>query len=704
MWRRIKSLGCFLMLAAAPWFLVAENEPSYQITVRTSHPWRPPFGLKRVGQPFTAIIESSVAARNSNYVLTVLQHGKEVGLHPVNFTAQPPFSATITINEYGDEVVLSAGKTNETGRIELARQLIRIPKAELDAVALPDGITNPVDLGTILVPHGWLLLGPGQGGRLDIAAICRDRDEPEAHVRAFFQSAPDREATAAVALLKGRTKGMALRLPEPSKSLDRDVLHVVLIAGRGEVLAEKSIAVMLVQKPPRWPRFGATYTKLRYDAPISVRDPRTGTFSSLKYEDGWAPALQDVVVSLPNGSRFVFWRGSSYIPFWAGKYNTGACYEWAEVVSGLKDAVDCVEPLMDKELRYGRVEIIESTAACVHVRWTYQSTDLHYKVWGDEAVEDYYFYPDGFGTRVLTLKSDPANDYELSEFIILTPQGAYPFEVLPETLVDSIGLDGRKWSFRFPFRPEESDRMRQAMTPPTIYRLRLNKQDFAAAIYFNPRDRQFPEVIFAPFSDRGQIVTPCYWGSHWPLARGNATGNAIDERILLTPCHNSVISWARIKPEPIQAAERVGLDAQGKSKLLSFRRWVWLIGMSSASDLELGMWATSFASPPSLEVQGGRLDFDSYDARRRALRLRVQKPIVTIKVKPQIECVNPVFELADAPEGPLTITRDGLRIRPDQYAWDGRTLWLKATIEEPSEFRLEFTSMPLHRGLVPGQP
>ena len=150
----------------------------------------------------------------------------------------------------------------------------------------------------------------------------------------------------------------------------------------------------------------------------------------------WSPS--------PTAPRFVFWRGSSYIPFWAGKHNTGACYEWAEIITRLKDAVDCVEPLMDKELRYGRVEIVESTAARVHVRWTYQSTDLHYKVWGDEAVEDYYFYPDGFGTRVLTLKSDPATDYELSEFIILTPQGTYPFEVLPETLVDMIGLDGRR--------------------------------------------------------------------------------------------------------------------------------------------------------------------------------------------------------------------------------------------------------------------
>ena len=45
-----------------------------------------------------------------------------------------------------------------------------------------------------------------------------------------------------------------------------------------------------------------------------------------------------------------------------------------------------------------------------------------------------------------------------------------------------------------------------------------------------PGEPKPPAVIFGPFSDRGQIVTPCYWGSHWPLARGNATGSTIDDR------------------------------------------------------------------------------------------------------------------------------------------------------------------------------
>ena len=240
----------------------------------------------------------------------------------------------------------------------------------------------------------------------------------------------------------------------------------------------------------------------------------------------------------PNGARFVFWRGSSYIPFWAGRHNTGACYEWAEIISQPEGAVDCVEPLMDKELRYSRVEIVESTAARVHVRWSYQSTDFNYKVWGDAAVEDYYFYPDGFGTRVVNLKADPKNDYELSEFIILTPQGGLSLRCL-------AGRPGRR---PVPRRPEACDsgsrtpsarrrdsRDRETAGVPAIYRLRLNKEEELAAVYFNPNETKLPPVVFAPFFD----------GARWSLrATGGATGRwrgetrpgrTIDDRIHFTP-------------------------------------------------------------------------------------------------------------------------------------------------------------------------
>jgi hypothetical protein len=560
---------------------------------------------------------------------------------------------------------------------------------EAEAIARPDEVVNPVDLGTVLVPSGWLLLGPGQTATLDVAALGRSGDVPGARVRAWFGSDPGRAAAEPIALRNRVRDECRLRLPPAPPGRDRDTLQVV-IDDAGRELWKKDIPVMLVRDPPQRPAFGATYERLRYDAPISVRDPKTGAYSSLPYEDGWPRELRDVVVALPNGARFVFWRGSSYIPFWAGKFNTGACYEWAEMISRPKDVVDCVEPLMDKELKYGHVGIIESTPVRVHVRWRYQSTDLVYKVWGDEAVEDYYFYPDGFGTRVVNLKSDPANEYELSEFIVLTPQDAYPFAVLPENLVDALYLDGRWHEFRFPLAGKSAAEQPRPADGAAIYRLRPNKEERLSAVSFNPTETKLPTVIFAPFSDRGERVTPCYWGSHWPLARGNATGNAIDERVHLTPCHNSVMSWAGKKPPPLRASELVTIDALGRSRRMLVRRWAWLIGMTDEPEDRLRDRARSFATPPALEVRGGTVAFEAYAPERRALRIDVEGPEVAVTIKPDVPCVNPAFELIGAPAGTARVSLSGRPLDGGRFAWDGRTLWLDATITRATELRVAF--------------
>ncbi len=389
---------------------------------------------------------------------------------------------------------------------------------EADAVARPVEVINPVDLGTILVPADWLLLGPDQGGTLEVAAISREKKIPNASVLAWFESNPDNRSESSIDLEKDRTTRIRFPLPDTSRLAMEDALRVVIQDGDGVEMWHKSIPVMSVSDPPDLPSFGATEMKLRYDAPISLLS-RDGVLSEMDYDKGWDADLYDVVVSLPNGTRFVFWRGACYIPFWAGRYNTGFCYEWAETTPPPDGFVDSVEPLMDKELRYGRVEIVETSQDRVHVRWTYQSCDFNYKVWGDSAVEDYVFYPDGFGTRTLTLTSEPGRNYELSEFIILTPNNAYPFATLPEDVIEILFLDGEKRVIKFPF-PEgvDSDRL-NTRNLPAIFRIRLNKQEEMTGVYFNPMDRDLPQIVFGPFYDQGIQVTPAYWGSHWPLAR-----------------------------------------------------------------------------------------------------------------------------------------------------------------------------------------
>jgi hypothetical protein len=347
---------------------------------------------------------------------------------------------------------------------------------------------------------------------------------------------------------------------------------------------------------------------------------------------------------------------------------------------------------MDKELRYGRVEIVESTPARIHVRWTYQSCDFQYKVWGDSATEDFFFYPDGFGSRVLTLQSALDGDYELSEFIILTPQGTYPFSALPSNLITLLFLDGEQRELDFPFRAEEQAMKLQSRDLPIVYRVRLHKDDPSTAIYFHPQEVKPPPVVFQAFVDRGQTVTPCYWGSHWPLARGQTTGGAINDRIHFTPCHNSVMSWARQRPPALREASFPAIDTLGRAKKMRVQTWAWLIGLTDATDERVLEWAQSFSAPPSIQVRGAHLQAESFAPERRAIRFIADEPTILIQLTPANVCVNPVFEIAgvDQRRTLKEVRLNKTSLPPKSWAWDGQTLWIDSTIRERAELKLEF--------------
>lgn len=702
LWKTLPAwMLCFIATAGVHSANDCQEEVAGQIRLEPHHPWRPPFDLERVGQGFVAVAELSSKERPlREYWLASYWQGQEVQRKIVALSgifAKPPYVGKAAFTKPFDELALLAKCKFEGAPVEIVRRKIQIPELEADVVARSDKLLNPVDLGAILPPYDWLLLGPGQKASLEVAAVSYRRDVRSVRVLAWFESDPKTKAERTLELESARKVQAILPVASPATAPEKDVLYAAILDRDGKELWQKKIPTMRVQQTPRYPEFGATELKLRYDAPISVRNPETGELSSLDYAAAWKPELKDVVVSLPNGARFVFWRGSSYIPFWAGRHNTGLSYEWAETLPPPDGFVDCVEPLMDKELRYSRVEIVESTPARLHVRWRYQSTDFLYKVWGDMPVEDYYFYPDGFGTRVLNLKSAPGSTYEVQEFIILTPQSAFPFKVLNPKITDILFLDGHKREVGFPTKDEKSvpggiARPGGGIDPrdvPAVYRTRLHKDDTAAAISFSPYNTLVPK-IFGPFFDRGEMVTPFYWGSHWPLARGNMTGMTIDDRIYLSPSHNSIMTSGMNNHTPAFSATIQTHDTLGRARTMSLQRWYWLIGLTDASDQRLLDWAQSFRTPPSLELEGARLDLDSYVPERRAIRLIVEKPKLQITLKPSVRCVNPVFELLGAPKALTSVALGNRVLAPKEYAWDGQTLWINADVTDPSLLRLEF--------------
>ena len=73
------------------------------------------------------------------------------------------------------------------------------------------------------------------------------------------------------------------------------------------------------------------------------------------------------------------------------------------------------------------------------------------------------------------------------------------------------------------------------------------------------------------------------------------------------------------------------------------------------------------------------------------MRLVVEERHVTVTIKPAGQCVNPVFELGGAP-GPLIHVRlADRRLGTNEYAWDGKTLWINTTLRQPTRLSLEFT-------------
>jgi hypothetical protein len=669
--------------------------PRFQFN--SGHPWRPPFGVERVGLTPVILQFASDTRPAPEHWLAAYREGREVERKALDVSGNSPFTARVTFatSPAPEELVLLA-KDKDGKAIERARWKVERPAFEADAEAAADPVINPVDLGAILPPADWLVLGPEQKARVTVAAFSATEEISGAEVAAWFESDPEKPTKAAVELRHGVRTELNLNLPSPTSASDRDTLQVSLRDAKGRELWRKTIRTMLLRASPKLPAFGAIETKLRYDYPVlSYSGPDEVT--EIPYEKAWAPERKDVVIALPNGSRFVFWRGAAYTPFWAGKHNTGLNFEFAEAPRR-PDGVDCIDAASDKELRRSRVEIIESTAARVHVRWTAQPCDLNYKVWGETATEDFYFYPDGFGSRTVTLQTEPKAEYEIEELLILTPPAGYPLRVLPENLVDVLFRDGTKRELRYPLLEQEPDyeKLMSGERPP-LYRIRFGTQEPLAAIYFNPGWTRLPVMALRPFYSQGQMVTPFYWGNHLPLARRKPTGHNIDDLASMTPAHNAMMSWGHRRPQPLESRTADMPDALGVTRKMQVEKWAWLIGLSDNDDARLLEWSRSFSTPPQIQAEGARLQTPAYNTERRATLLTVEKPVVSLTITPTTPCVHPVFELQNAPKRLSRVELNDRELAATDYAWDGRVFWLNATLRKQAQLGLMFHDASTNR-------
>jgi hypothetical protein len=216
--------------------------------------------------------------------------------------------------------------------------------------------------------------------------------------------------------------------------------------GTGPAIVRAPVPDPYTHNPPVFPEgsadpgpFGAYYTHLKY---------------SSAYDLPWRVGDHtDVVVQFDDSTdRFIFWRGTNYIPHWANDLNHWYDNQFVERRGDDAGLEGCCEPMQDYECRYSHARIIHSHPARAVVHWRYAPNDKYYRHpyvdgtgWGDWVDEYYTIYPDRIATRkVKVYTSAPWNFMEWHEAIPLVGAGTIPEENVHWEALSLTDMSGHK--------------------------------------------------------------------------------------------------------------------------------------------------------------------------------------------------------------------------------------------------------------------
>lgn len=251
-------------------------------------------------------------------------------------------------------------------------------------------------------------------------------------------------------------------------------------------------------------------------------------YSALKYFDTWDNLFRfskgaDVVVSLgDNPSKFVFWRGVSYIPMIVNEKNEWYSNEFNETWDK-SGGHGCQEPMSDKSSGYSHVRILENTPARVVVQWRFALPDVNHVLanyndttgWSDWADWYYYIYPDGIAAKNMHLWTDGERNHEFQESMAIFGPDQHPHDIIERTkTVTMLAEDGKYKEYDWQNSPPKN------IEEPKNSNIQLIN-------YKGDYDPFTIGTIFTKTNVYGGELTPyavfCTW-NHWPIAQMPSDG------------------------------------------------------------------------------------------------------------------------------------------------------------------------------------
>jgi hypothetical protein len=370
-------------------------------------------------------------------------------------------------------------------------------------------------------------------------------------------------------------------------------------------------------------RFGAYYVKLEF---------------SDTWDDPWRVGeYADVVVRFDREDyKFIFWRGTSYIPFWVTETGVWYTNEFNETWG--EDVMGCAEPMSDKKARQSHVRIIESNDARVVVHWRYALVDnreIIAKVdpvsgWGDWSDEYYTIYPDGVGTRKIHLwSSAPTKPHQFQEAIILNPPGTKPEDNIEVDAITMMNMKGETHTYSWAEgAPDVIDK--PAHFNIQFINLKSKSRPFIIVNEGKPsvtrRNIETDGPWLRPYSgeiNREYSIFP--WWNHWPVAQIPSDGR-----------------WAT-EPDRVSHSS-LSNDLEWKEIELTERSHVRVMmhGLTDKSPDEILPLAKSWLYPAELKLEDDAYRFDQYNDVERAYILEKNEKQSSSNLKFQLAAKSDV--------------------------------------------------------------
>ena len=364
--------------------------------------------------------------------------------------------------------------------------------------------------------------------------------------------------------------------------------------------------------------------KVKNLQPLSYRimpsgDGKMGPFGAyycqLKYSPGWDKLWEgsdypDIVVRFPDSPiRYVFWRGTGYIPSVVsenGIWMTDQSLEsWGPG--------ECFEAMGDKQTHYSHVRIIENTPARCVIHWRYALASIKHAIlnedesgWGDWADEYWTVYPDGVAVRkqVLWSKnySKDFGTYQFQETIFFNQPGTRPQDNVSLEALTFCDMEGQKVSYSW------ENGIPKKFDQPEYQPIQLVnfKSDYKPFSIYDPKRITRPFGFgFIP----GYSTFPCW--NHWPVQQTPSDGRNVV--VSDKPSHSSLTE----SNGQIQIVEK---DPNNSYLACS------LIGMTTKSIESLLPLAKSWNYPAALISDSPEFRSNGYDKYQRAYRIKSNSP------------------------------------------------------------------------------